>query len=473
VAEGRARPELVIRALGRVTPRKFSRWATVVVLGLICASAMACGGTNRASDAGPTERVLLIVIDTLRRDFLSSYGAEVSTPNIDALAARGQRFSNYTASFHQTSMSMGSLFTGRTPSLEFNRMERTLFWNSTTWCGLNRFSKDRDETLCIPPSVPTLAETIRAAGYWTIGVASNQFLYEPSGFSRGFDDWIEVGKKPETMGALARFKLPDASASRFFGHVNEAALAAIDRRTSDRFFLYVHYMDVHDYGGRGAQRYAKAVGSVDWAIGKLLAELEDRDLLDGTRVILTSDHGERLLERHAVPGKPGHTGNPSFREVLDVPLIIAPPIDRDPEVFLRTQDLFGVIQEAVGIAPSPDLLFGVIQEAVGIAPSPDLSLEADELFLSETDYRTYQRGHWKSSLRRDDGSFLLFDLDADPGELRNVATGNPDVVAEHRRRIGEIAEAVSARRAVVERLSEEDRERLRELGYLEQLENPH
>jgi arylsulfatase A-like enzyme len=441
---------------GLMPPRAFSRWATVVVLGLLWAGVAGCGDTDRRADTGPTERVILIVIDTLRRDFLSSYGSEVPTPNIDALAARGQRFSNYTASFHQTSMSMGSLFTGRTPSLEFNRMERTLFWNSTTWCGLNRFMKDRDETLCIPPSLPTLAETIRDAGYWTIGVASNQFLYEPSGFSRGFDDWNEVGKKPETMGALARFKLPDASASRFFGHVNEATLAAVDRRTSDRFFLYVHYMDVHDYGGRGRQRYAKAVAGVDWAIGKLLGELEDRGLLAGARVILTSDHGERLTERHAVPGKPGHTGNPSFREVLAVPLIIAPPIDRDPEVFLRTQDLFGVIQEAVGLESSPNL-----------------SLEPDELFLTETDYRTYQRGRWKSSLRRDDGSFLLFDLDADPGELRDVAAANPEVVAEHRRRIDEIAEAVSARRAVVERLSEEDRERLRALGYLEQLENPH
>jgi hypothetical protein len=56
------------------------------------------------------------------------------------LAARGQRFSNYTAAFHQTSMSMGALFTGRTPSLEFNRVERPLFWNSSTWCGLIRFA---------------------------------------------------------------------------------------------------------------------------------------------------------------------------------------------------------------------------------------------------------------------------------------------------------------------------------------------
>jgi arylsulfatase A-like enzyme len=423
---------------------------------VVLAGILACDGMPRQRSAGPPERLILILVDTLRRDYLSCYGSANPTPNIDALAERGQLYSNFTASFHQTSMSMGALFTGRTPSLEFNRVERTLFWNSSSWCGLNRFAKKGEEDSCIPPSVPTLAESVRDAGYWTIGIASNQFLYEPSGFSRGFDDWVEVGKKPEETGALARLKLPDASKTRFFALVNRAAVEAVDRGPRDRFFLYVHYMDVHDYGSRGSERYAKAVTSVDWAIGDLLEELDGRKLLDGAVVIVTSDHGERLSERHAVRGKLGHTGNPSFQEVLEVPLIIAPAIDRDPSAFLRTQDLYTVIQEIAG-APSD--------------ASPELAV--DELFLTETDYRTYLRGRWKSALRRDDGSFHLFDLERDPGETRDVAIEHPDVVESHRRRIDELAEALSARRAVVERLSEDDRERLRALGYLERLENPH
>jgi arylsulfatase A-like enzyme len=429
--------------------------ASACVFALALAGSLACDGSSSVEPDGPPERLILIVVDTLRRDYLSSYGSENPTPNIDALAARGQLYTNSAASFHQTSMSMGTLFTGRTPSIEFNRIDRPLFWNSSTWCGLNRFAKKGDEDVCIPPSVPTLAESVRDAGYWTIGIASNQFLYEPSGFSRGFDDWVEVGKKPEKMGPLARFKLPDASKTRFFAHVNRAAVAAVDRRPDDRFFLYVHYMDVHDYGGRGAGRYAKAVTSVDWAIGDLLAELERRDLVDGAVVIATSDHGERLGERHAVRGKSGHTGNPSFQEVLEVPLIIAPAVDRDPAAFLRTQDLFSLIQEIAGAQ----------SEA-----SPELA--ADELFLTEKDYRTYLRGRWKSALRRDDGTHHLFDLASDPGEARDVAAAHPDVVEAHRRRIDELGEALSARRAVVERLSEEDRERLRALGYLDQLEDP-
>jgi arylsulfatase A-like enzyme len=423
------------------------------VLALAMVGTLACGEPSGRGTGGSPERLILIMVDTLRRDYLSCYGSENPTPNIDALAERGQLYTRFKASFHQTSMSMGALFTGRTPSLEFNRLERTLFWNSATWCGLYRFAKKGEEEMCIPPSVPTLAESIRDAGYWTIGITSNQFLYEPSGFSRGFDDWVEVGKKPETAGALARLKLPDASKTRYFGLVNRAALEAVDRRPNDRFFLYVHYMDVHDYGRRGARRYAMAVTGVDWAIGDLLEEFEQRGLLDGAVVIVMSDHGERLEESHAVKGKPGHTGNPSFEEVLEVPLIIAPAIDRDPSAFLRTEDLFFLIQQIAGAR----------SEA-----SPDLA--ADELFLTEADYRTYLRGRWKSALRRDDGSLTLFDLERDPGETRDVAAEHPDVVEAHRRRVDELGEALSARRAVVERLSEEDRERLQALGYLEQLE---
>ena len=228
----------------------------------------ACGDGGVAEK--PPERIVLVVVDTLRRDFLSAYGSKNATPRLDALAERGQLYAKYTASFHQTSMSMGSLFTGRTPSVERDRADRTLAWNSSTWCGLQRFARPGDPASCIPSSVPTLADKLRAAGYATIGVASNQFVYEPSGFSRGFDDWVEVGKKPTKPGPLDRLALPDAAKTRYFALVNRAALQAVERRASDRFFLYVHYMDVHDYGGYRAGRYAKAVRSVDWAIGHLL-----------------------------------------------------------------------------------------------------------------------------------------------------------------------------------------------------------
>ena len=110
-----------------------ARLSRVLALGVLLAG---CGGL-----APPPERIILIVVDTLRRDFVSAYGSGPPTPNLDALAARGQRLDRALASYHQTSMSMSALFTGRTPSLDRGVLVPSLPWNGTTWCGYARFAE--------------------------------------------------------------------------------------------------------------------------------------------------------------------------------------------------------------------------------------------------------------------------------------------------------------------------------------------
>jgi len=371
----------------------------------------------------------------------------VQTPEIDALAARGQVYTNVLASFHQTTMSMAALFTGRTPSLELAG-GRTLFWNSKSWCGMHRFTADGD-TVCLPPSLPMLAESLRDAGYWTLGVTSNHFLFRPGGYERGFDAWVEVGDPaPDDAeeGDEALEGLP------WWRPVNRAVAEALNRRETDHFFLYVHYMDVHDYWKRNIS-YADAVRVVDVGVGRLLDELERAGLLEGAVVVLTSDHGERLREGHPVPGRAGHLGNPTFMELLRVPLIVAPPIPGDPQRWLRGEDVSDLVR---GIA--------------GLDPRDDAELDPDELFVSEVDYRTLLKGRWKGSERRSDGRFLLFDLEADPDEKRDLASVHPKVARLLAARIAFLASKLGARRAVEPTLPPEDRERLRILGYLEEPE---
>ncbi len=420
----------------------------------IALAAIAAGCAPR----GP-ERIVLVVVDTLRRDFVSAYGGQRPTPHFDALAARGQVFPRVLASFHQTSMSMTALFTGRTPSLESGEPASPLPWNGTTWCGLARFADGDDDAACIPAGVATLAERLRDAGYWTIGVASNQFLFEPSGFSRGFDDWLEVGEAAPEQGPALRHRRPGPGphASRTWRAVDGAAREAVARRRSDRFFLYVHYMDVHDYDQHGKTRrhYAEAVAREDAAFGRLVAHLEAEGLLDGAVVILTADHGERLGETHEPlpeggPRRFGHFGNPSYQEVLEIPLIVAPPVVEDPAPLLRTQDVFGLI---LGIA--------------GVEPADAAELEPDELFVGELNFRTYLEGRWKAAVRRETGRLHLFDLEADPGEKRDVASEHPEVASALSARIEAIADSLSAGGARREELTDEDERRLRALGYLE------
>jgi arylsulfatase A-like enzyme len=408
---------------------------------------MACGPS-------PPERIVLIVVDTLRSDHISVYGSEVQTPNIDALAARGQVFENLLASFHQTSMSMAAMFTGRTPSIESGDPREPLAWNSSTWCGLARFASGAPDETCIPRAVPTLAERLREAGYHTIGVASNQFLYEPSGFGRGFDDWTEVDRRKPIPGPPSRKGIANPLESRYWRVVNQAVFEALERGAHRRTFLYVHYIDVHDHLFYKQRSYAESVVVMDQAIGHLFEELEQRGFLGDAVVILTSDHGERLGEDHAFPGEfpntGGHYGNPSFEEVLRVPLIVAPPVFEDTSRFLRTQDVFYVVQEIAGLAP---------ERAADTSPM--------ELFVGELLYRTYREGRWKSTLRRSDGKAFLYDLETDPDEIHDLSQQKRLLVLRHRLRLNQLTQELRAESAPKAELSEEDKERLRILGYLD------
>lgn len=433
---------------------RLARWKLVAIAAAAVAVAAGATWLGRLRARGP-ERIVLIVVDTLRRDHLSPYGSAVATPNVAALAARGQVFENAVSSFHQTSMSMAAMFTGRTPSIETGDPRQALPWNGSTWCGMARFDSGAGD-LCLPRSLPTLAERLRAAGYWTIGVTSNQFLYEPSGFSRGFDDWSQVDERKPTVGPASRRDVPDPGRSRTWASVNRAVDAALGRRPSDRFFLYVHYLDVHDY--RFAKRsYAEAVAVMDQALGRLLAKLEKAGLLDGAVVVLTADHGERLGEAHGIPGEVpnsyGHYGNPSWQELLRIPLVVAPPVFADTQRFVRTQDLFQLVQQIARL---------------GTEPAADT--RPDELFVGELFFRTYRQGRWKATLRRNDGRAFLYDLEADPHEQHDLAASEPLRVHAFRTRINELSRDLAAAANVQRELSESEKERLRSLGYLDEKE---
>ena len=386
-------------------------------------------GNTACSHGEPAQQIVLIVVDTLRRDHLSCYGSTTPTPHLDRLAENGQIFTNAIASFHQTTMSMGALFTGRTPSLEASR--GALSWNGRSWCGLTRFAGPSEEQGCIPKSVRTLPEILRNAGYRTIGIVSNRLLFQPAGFERGFADWVEVGGRTTWQ------------------EINAAALEAMERRDRDKVFLYVHYMDVHNhrFGGRS---YASLVNSVDGGIGALLDALKQRGLRDDATIVFTSDHGERLGETHFTPGSPYHYGNPSFEEVLRIPLIVSPPRFAATSEPVRSQDVFRLILELAGVRDS--------------SPS---ELEPDELILSEVHWRIYRRGRWKSLMPRLGKAHYLIDLIEDPGEQRNVADEHPAILAEHRQRTLTLVRDLAAANRPLSQLTAEDQKRLRALGYLE------
>lgn len=397
---------------------------------------------------GP-RHVVLVVVDTLRRDHLSIYGADTATPNIARLAARGVVVEDAIASFHQTTMSMGALFTGRTPSLESGDPERSLARIGPNWCGLARFGGEGGGDACVPAGLRALGEVMHEQGYWTGAVVANRLLFRPAGFDAGFERWIEVGSGDEEY-VLAN---PSRSAVRRTGdHVNQAVRELLAARPDAPTFLYVHYMDVHDWNQRRLT-YAESVEAVDRAIGELVDALDASGLTDDALMVVISDHGEGLGEPHLLPSMPTHFGNPSFEPVLRIPLVVVGAELPERAEPWRSEDVYHLLAEWVG---------GETQS--------ERDLEADELFLSEAWYRTYRVGRWKSFWRRMDGEYRLVDLAADPGEMRDVAAAHPEVAAAHRERMGELAAKLAAPGAEVRELTEWERATLSALGYLENTE---
>lgn len=405
----------------------------VVIGASACSGDPGTGSSSKPRvSSSPYRHIILVVVDTLRRDHLSCYGSTVRTPNIDALAAQGQMLTNAFSSFHQTTMSMASLFTGLTPSLDKGRDRLNVGWSRDTWGGLIRFQNPREEVegASIPSSVETLAEALSAVGYWTIGIVSNRLMYRPGGYERGFDVWVELSEKPP-------IRHPE---------VTRALEETLARGTHERVFLYVHYMDVHD---PTVPSYAQRVEVLDGAIGDLMAVLEREGMLQDSLIVFTSDHGDRLGERHFTKGTPTHFGNPSFDELLKIPLIIVPPVLDDTARIMRSDDVHRMIRRLADAAEGPD---------------PEL--EPGEVFVSEMWYQTYRKGRWKSFRNRATGSIALVDLQSDRGETHDVADAHRDVVEAHARRIEELERRLGAPGAPETSLAPEDLERLRALGYV-------
>jgi arylsulfatase A-like enzyme len=187
----------------------------------------------------------------------------------------------------------------------------------------------------------------------------------------------------------------------------------------------------------------------------LLRALDAPGLLEGAVVVLTSDHGERLGETHEFPGELpnnyGHYGNPSWQEMLRIPLIVAPPVFSDTKRLVRTQDFYRLLLE-IAAREAP--------ESVDTRP--------EELFVGELTFRTYRQGRFKTTLRRSDGQAFLYDLEVDPHEQKDLAAGNAQQVQAYRMRLNELSQELAADESPHRDLSEDEKERLRTLGYLEE-----
>jgi len=312
------------------------------------------GDQHASLVSSPVERIILISIDSLRADRLGCYGnARETSPAIDRLAREGVRFANAWSTTSWTLPAHMSLLTGR-------------------YVLSHGVIGDRDR---LPDEIPTLAEHLRRAGYATGGVVAMLFLNARYGFGRGFDYYDDHTVPAETEFASYR----DESAPA----VTDLAIRWLDQHREERFFLFLHYWDVHydyvppapydamfdpDYKGSISGEnfmFNRAVragmpsrdlehllalydGEIRWVddhIAKLVRFLEDAGIYQNTALIVTADHGDEFFEHRFK----GHRRT-LYREVTQVPLLIRAPGVRQGGVVNTPASLVDVLPTVLELA---------------------------------------------------------------------------------------------------------------------------
>ena len=362
----------------------------------------------RSASAG-SPNILLVVVDTLRADHLSSYGyGRTTSPEIDRLAREGVLFQNAIAPSSWSLPSHASLLTGRTVAEHGLGNVQPMPWLGWRRSGLR--------------GLPTLGELLRAQGYRTGAFSANRLYFTSNvGLGRGFihfEDYfygagdslvrtqfgrefarLYMNRSPKSRFTRAFHRLglaswldKDSEGSGDYGgafgirkragEVNREVLHWISSDREHPFFACLNYLDVHfGYGGppdyprpawdhgTSIDRYDSGLKYDDDFLGFLLDGLEELGLRRNTVIIVTSDHGESLGDH----GLSFH-GASLYWELVHVPLIISYP-GKVPQ---------GVrVDQPVSIAAIPATVLSLVNAPRNPFPGPPL------VFL------------WEQSVRRD------------------------------------------------------------------------
>ena len=426
--------------------------------------------------------VVLITMDTVRGDRLGAYGYRLPTsPNLDAFTdGNAVRFSSAETVSTFTAPSHGAILTGLHPA-----------GHGALTNGFKLLRESR-----------TLAEVLGDVGYRTGGFVAAPWIL---GRRFGFDQGFEVYEEGERI-----FRGADA--------INRDALAFIEKVQEERFFLWLHYYDVHcpyvsprpygrmfakdyrgnlePYGrcGKTADNqmaaynemklseedvvfinglYDGGIRYLDTELGKLFARIEKWGLMDETLFVITADHGEALSDRSSF----GH--NLSLHEwETRVPLWFRIPAwggsaaDAAVSEVVSTVDIVPTVLELLGLPVPPDLdgrsLYSLLMgsEQKGRVEVPVFSRTAEERGVP--DRAMIRLGQFKLQLAVETGKAELFDLASDPGETTDVARRHSEVSAELEARLLAWLSTQSDRLENAEPQQVEDRvrEKLKALGYI-------
>ena len=422
----------------------------------------------------PSDRpnVMIILMDTMRQDGLSCYGAPGTTPNLDAIAGEGLRYTRYYVTGSWTLPSHASLFTGQ-PTITHQVDAHTRRAKHSAPNGIG----DVMPAVRLPGRMETLASVLTNSGYRTVGICHNYHVSAETTLDYGFQQYYEGEDIRELLAGLAKGAAGGARQNRIANYWLDTQW---DKKSP--FLMFINYLEPHQpynppepYRSRYVKEpYDDRLPLLNWKnspeaiesdwwdddnfrLMKLLyyaecALLDDilKDLFDGLRkrgffddllLIITSDHGDCIGEHRRL----AH-GSCVWDAQLKVPLIIRyPKLIANPGIVeqgAQISDVMPTILDTVGLHNERERIELPGMNLITEIPKQDdprtVFLESygggkyvDEDTLPEAtmQLRAIIKGNYKYVWSKQDGEVGLYKPYDDPAEEINLMDSEPETVA--------------------------------------------
>lgn len=424
----------------------------------IISSCVSLAQEEPGSETGtPTPpNVVIIFADDLGYGDIGAFGAtDIKTPNIDLIAVRGAKFTQFYSASPVCTPSRAALLTGRLPI----RMGIHHVFTEASYRGM-------------PEHELTIAEMLKDNGYatgifgkWHLG---HQPAYLP--LNQGFDEFSGIpysnDMSPLPWMEDSEFVEDEIDQAQLTGLITRAAVDFIDRHASEPFFLYIPHPMPHvplyrseafeSVSDRGL--YGDVIEELDASVGDIVSALERIGLSDHTLLIFTSDNGPWILmgEEGGSAGSLRNGKGTTFEGGIRVPTVaMLPDLIQPGAVIERPASMLDwlptIADLTSAVVPNDLEIDGMSLLSEFNAHGTDDNSDRPLAFYSHGRLEAIRYGAWK--LKRPystEGNpvpppvraflggeiglaahgVLLFNLADDPAERRNLAKQNPEKVAE-------------------------------------------
>ena len=437
------------------TCKKFSLKNVFFIAGFLCLLS-ACQSSDTTDQKSYTavqkneakpNIILILSDDAGYADFGCYGGKEIPTPNIDALAKAGVRFTNAYVSASVCAPSRAGLLTGR-------YQQRFGFEHNMSGAPAEGFTK---EDMGMDTAEKTIGDEMKAAGYRTIAIGKwhlgddekyfplNRGFDEFYGFVGGHRSFFAYKEKPGREESLFdnREIVPEEKITYLTDMWTDKAISFMEKKEDKPFFIYLAYNAVHtpmdakkdllekfpsikDSGRRAA---AAMMASLDENIGRLTQAIKQNNLDSNTVIIFLNDNGgatTNFSDNGPLRGMKGSKWEGGIRVGMIVNWKDKVPENSTYDQPVISLDILPTFLAAAGAKQSGSKKL----DGVNLLPfitNENKAAPHEILYWRRGVAAAVREGKWKL-IRVKSDPVLLFNLDEDISEKNNLAEKNPDVV---------------------------------------------